>query len=349
MQKSVFPVAFWFLFFILGLPETVDAQTESANDSAAFQVLEISDLPYAKAMGYWTQLATQSAAFDKISMMTQAMDEKLLDLRLDLFLPLDDSLRDHPLVMLIHGGAFYFGSKDDVALRQWCQHLASQGFVAASIDYRLGFLPTMANIQRAAYRAVQDAHAAMRYLVAHHESYTIDTTMIVVGGCSAGAITAMNLAYMTNEMRSESSFKGPIHNDLGTIDTCGNGFRTDFRIKGIIDMWGALSDTAMMRGHDIPILAIHGDADDIVPYGYDYPFGAAGAMKSVLSERMYGSSCIVEQAHKMGVPARLVTFVGQNHAPHYNRATQEFTEYFYIIQDAMDEFLESVVKAASVQ
>lgn len=58
--------------------------------------------------------------------------------------------------------------------------------MTASIDYRIGFLPTMASIGRAGYRAVQDAHAATRCLVAHQEEYGIDTSMIFVGGASAG-------------------------------------------------------------------------------------------------------------------------------------------------------------------
>lgn len=348
MRKTLFFSVIWFSFFLVGLTETVEAQSES-NDTTKFTVLEISDIPYANAKGYWTHLATESTVFNKISMMKEATDEQQLGLCLDLFLPLDDSLRDHPLVMLIHGGAFYFGSKDDVALRQWCQHIASQGFVAASIDYRTGFLPTAAHIQRAGYRALQDAHAALRYLVSRQETFTIDTSLIVVGGCSAGAITALNLAYMTNDMRPEYTYEGSGFGDLGAIDTCGNDIRTDFKIKGVIDMWGALPDTAMMRGHDTPILAIHGDADDIVPYGHDYPFGAAGAMKSLFSDKMYGSSCIVEQAHKTGVPARLVTLEGQKHAPHYDPQTHEITEYFYVIQDAMDEFLKLLVKSNSTE
>ena len=316
---------------------------EQRYADSLFSVKEISDIPYARAKGYWSHLHNSTATFDKISMMTQAIDERLLDLHLDVFMPEDDTLQSHPLVVLMHGGAFYFGSKDDDAITGWCRHLASMGYVTASIDYRIGFLPTLPSIQRAGYRAVQDAHAAVRYLVAHHDEYDIDTSLIFVGGCSAGAITALNLAYMTNDSRPEFSYSGFGRNDLGAIDTCGNAIKADFTIKGIVDMWGALPDTVMMRGSSIPILAFHGDNDDIVPYAYDYPFRKAGVMKSAFAEKMYGSSCIVDRAQKMGTPAKLVTFMGYRHSPHLDPQTNEFNDIFYTIQEMMDEFFYDII------
>ena len=67
-------------------------------------------------------------------LLADAINEVPLDLHLDVFRPLDDTLEKHPLVMLVHGGAFCFGSKDDRSITQWCQHLASLGYVTASID-----------------------------------------------------------------------------------------------------------------------------------------------------------------------------------------------------------------------
>ena len=148
------------------------------------------------------------------------------------------------------------------------------GYVTVSIDYRIGFFPAMVSIERAGYRAVQDAHAAMRYLVSHQEEYSIDTSMIFVGGASAGAITALNLAFMTNETRPKFTHGDLFRPDLGDIDTCGNDLKADFRIRGVIDMWGAMPDTTLLHRRNIPILAFHGDADNIVPYGHDYPLAS---------------------------------------------------------------------------
>ena len=316
---------------------------------AKFDVEKIRDIPYANAQGYWSELADEADVSDKVFKMGNAIVEVPLKLHLDVFRPKNDTLKKRPLVMLVHGGAFYFGSKDDKAITRWCRHLASEGYVTASIDYRIGFLPTMTSIGRAGYRAVQDAHAAMRFLVAHQEEYGIDTSMMFVGGASAGAITALNLAFMTNETRPEYTHSGFLKPDLGDIGSCGNDIKADFRIKGIVDMWGAMPDTALMRGRDIPIIAFHGDADDIVPYDYNYPFSAAGGLRSLLAEKMYGSSCIVDHATKLGHKAQLVTFSGYKHSPHMNPETKALNENFYVIQNKMSDFFYDIIMPENIE
>ena len=295
-------------------------------------------------MGYWSEMKEDVPTFRKFTMvMDNALTERPLELYLDLYMPENDTLERHPLVMLIHGGSFYFGSRNDEAISKWCRHLASSDYVAASIDYREGFAPTKPDIERAGYRALQDAHAALRFLVANSEEYCIDTSMIVVGGCSAGAITALNLAYMTNETRPKSTFETASANDLGDIGSSGNDFDAPFSIKGIIDMWGALPDTCMMRGSKIPILAFHGDRDDIVPYGYGYPFEKIGVFNKLLSDKMYGSFCIVEAAQRQGQEAYLHTLLGWGHAPHRDPKTKELNENFLIIQEYMTSFLLQII------
>ena len=331
-----------FQFNLQEIPEFQDFENSRYQDTL-FTVEEINDIPYAKVMGFWSELKDETYVTDKVFRMGDAINEIPLELHLDVFRPQEDTLQKRPLVMLVHGGAFYFGSKDDKSITQWCKHLASLGYVTASIDYRIGFLPTMTSIGRAGYRAVQDAHAAMRFLVSHQEEYGIDTSMLFVGGASAGAITVLNLAFMTNETRPEYTHSGFLKPDLGNIDTCGNDIKTDFRIKGIVDMWGAMPDTSLMHNRNIPIIAFHGDADNIVPYDHDYPFGIAGGLKTLLVEKMFGSSCIVDRAIKLGHKAQLVTFSGYKHSPHVEPESKVLNENFYIIQDMMSDFFYNIV------
>lgn len=340
-RLSLFKTAFYH-FQIHETPSFLDLENHRYEDTL-FEVKEVSDICYAHVEGFWSELGDETDVTDKVFKMADAIHETPLDLHLDLFMPQGDTLSKHPLVMLVHGGAFYFGSKDDKSITHWCRHLASQGYVTASIDYRIGFLPTKASISRAGYRAIQDAHAAMRFLVSHQEDYCIDTSMIFVGGASAGAITALNLAFMTNETRPEFSHGSFLRPELGDIDTCGNAIMADFRLKGIVDMWGALPDTTYLHGKNIPILAFHGNADNIVPYDYDYPFGLARPINTLLAERMYGSSCIVDRAVKLGYNARLFTFVGFKHSPHVNPETKALNSNFYIIQDMMSDFFHDIV------
>jgi poly(3-hydroxybutyrate) depolymerase len=315
----------------------------SRYQKPTFQVTKKAGVAYAVAQGYWSELEDDTPAGRKLLMMDKALEERDLSLRLDLYLPKNDTLSYRPLVMLMHGGSFYFGSRNDPSISQWCEYLASLGYVAASIDYRMGFLPTTTDIERAGYRAIQDAHAALRYLVANQDKYGIDTSFIFVGGCSAGAITALNLAFMTNETRPNTSYASSSSDDLGNIETSGNNLKTHFSIKGVVDMWGALSDTSMMRGRNVPILAFHGDKDDVVPYRHDYPFGKAGEFKKLLTNKMFGSSCIVDYAKKHGQKAQLYTFEGFKHSPHRDPKTKELNQNFYLIQDKMAAFFYDII------
>ncbi len=340
-HKEIFDTAD-FRFQSHETPAFQDFGNKRYQDSL-FAVEKISDICYGNSPGFWLEIDDSVKTMGKLLRVVDVRRTVPLDLLLDIYRPQNDTLEKHPLVMLIYGGAYYFGSKDDVKITTWCRHLASLGYVVASIDHRLGFFPGKSGIGRAAYRAVQDAHAAMRFLVSHPEDYGIDTSMIFVGGSSSGAVTALSLAYMTNESRPKYARKGLFRPDLGGIDTCGNALRTHFRIRGVAEMWGAISDTALIHGHDVSILAFHGDADDIMPYGYDRPFSVAKPFNRLASDPMYGASCIVDRATKLGYQARLVTFAGYKHMPHVDPKTKVINDNFYVVQDTMSEFFHDII------
>ena len=329
-------------FHILEAPAFQDFGNKRYQDTL-FAVEEISDICYANSPGFWSEIDDNTSAMGKIIRVVDVRRTVPLDLCLDIFRPQNDTLNKRPMVMMIYGGAYYFGSKDDVKITNLCQHLASLGYVTVSIDHRLGFFPGKVGFERAAYRALQDAHAAMRFLVSHHEDYGIDTSMIFVGGSSSGAVTALNLAFMPKGIRPEYTRKGLFRPDLGGLDTCGNAIRTKFRIKGVVDMWGAMPDISYLQGHDIPILAFHGDADDVMPYGHDRPFNVAKPFNRLAADPMFGASCIVDRATQLGYQARLVTFDGYKHMPHVDPKTKALNDNFYIVRDTMSEFFHDII------
>lgn len=124
-----------------------------------------------------------------------------------------------PVIVWIHGGSFLTGSKNDQTIELLCKKFAQQGYVAVSINYRLGFIADeglwqcnfpnygcifatdSAEWARAYHRAIQDANGAIHYLVNRKEELKIDVNNIFVGGESAGAITALGVALQ--EMPSE--------------------------------------------------------------------------------------------------------------------------------------------------
>lgn len=323
---------------LLMLSASPDSLEDNRYQKPLFQVVTKSGITYAEAEGYWSALESRSSPAEKFFKLHRIGKELPLKLRLDLYLPKDDTLAHRPLVMLIHEGGFFFGSREDSAITRWCRYFASLGYVAASIDYRLGFFPSVNDIDRAGYRAVQDAHAALRFLVDSQELYGIDTSMMFVGGCSAGAITALNLVYLNNDNRPASTL------DLGNIETSGNDLTNHFSIKGVVNMWGALFDTSAMSGHHEPILAFHGDKDEVVPYDYDYPFQQMGDAKKLLVNKMYGSSCIVDYAQKHGQQATLYTFEGAGHSPHNHRNPKKANDNFLFIQEKMTEFFYQIIQ-----
>lgn len=311
----------------------------------SYKVAVEKDVPYGRVKGYWQEIPEgEDKGFDLIRKLRETGDINDIDLTMDIYTPKHDNLEKRPLVMMIHGGAFYLGAKDNSNYIKWCEHLSSLGYVVASINYRLGFKLNLAAIERSAYRALQDAHAAMRFLVEERETYGIDTSMIFVGGSSAGAITSLNLAYMTDEFRPATSYEDVEREliDLGPITETGNNLDHDFDIKGVVNMWGAVSNLEMLDAKSIPILSFHGDKDDIVPYKYDYPFKAVGAFKKTLFNKMYGSYNIQERAEINRIPAELHTFKGWKHEPQVDK-NDSINDNFYLIQDKMDVFFRDIV------
>ena len=121
-----------------------------------------------------------------------------------------------PLMVIIHGGAFIEGSKNDASVQDYCKDFARRGYVTASISYRLGFISDdnlwtcnypnyscifagdSAEWIRANYRGIQDAKGAIRYLVNRHQQLSIDTNNVFLVGESAGAFIALGAGLMND-------------------------------------------------------------------------------------------------------------------------------------------------------
>ena len=91
----------------------------------------------------------------------------------------------HPVLVYYHGGGWVIGDLDthDVVCRQLC---LDSGCAVLSVDYRLG-------PEHRFPAAVDDAHAAVRWLRAEGAAQGLDATRIALGGDSAGG----NLAAVT--------------------------------------------------------------------------------------------------------------------------------------------------------
>jgi acetyl esterase/lipase len=187
---------------------------------------------------------------------------------LDVLQPSAPSLADRPGVIIIHGGGWVQGDKENM-LEQLCLPLVRHGMVVANIEYRLAR-------SAPAPAAVNDVLKAAQWFQDHAAKYKVDRNRIIAAGSSAGGHLAL-MAAMT-----------PASADLGT----------PIKIAAVIDFFGIadvadqvagpnerpyaaawipeqpermelarrVSPITYVRKGLPPILILHGDADATVPY-----------------------------------------------------------------------------------
>ncbi len=103
--------------------------------------------------------------------------------KLDIYLP-EQGVGPFPVLLVIHGGGFMIGDKRDVHVLPFLGAI-ELGFAVVSVEYRLS--------REAIFpAAVQDVKAAVRWIRANQEVYSIDGGKIAACGGSAGG----NLAVM---------------------------------------------------------------------------------------------------------------------------------------------------------
>lgn len=207
-------------------------------------------------------------------------------LRMDIYYPSADAdpLTKRPFIMLIHGGAFLGGSRDE--MRPMAEAFARRGFVAATMSYRLGwdcppesgllicaFCSSEAEkLKVAAYRSVQDGRAAMRFIAAHADDYGIDADALFIGGTSAGAIAAIHTAYLSQA--AADAFCPDCVDAVGTLDGVVNTLSNDFSIKGVINNCGAVVGLDILAADsNIPVISFHDENDCIVPSAFGHALG----------------------------------------------------------------------------
>lgn len=204
---------------------------------------------------------------------------------LDIYYPESPAKEALPLLVWIHGGGWRAGSKSQVP---YFKHLR-RGYVVASVEYRFS--------QVARFPAqIQDCQAAIRWLRAHAEKYSIDPDRIGVGGASAGG----HLVALLGTSGGQDAFPkiGRHHDQSDRVQAVCDIFgptnfwtviaqaEADPNVKNIFkwnqgDPYSLLIDArlgedkqqceAVSPVHYVskdcpPFLILHGDHDALVPY-----------------------------------------------------------------------------------
>ena len=196
------------------------------------------------------------------------------ELHLDLARPKDVADRV-PCIVVIHGGAWRHGDKR-VHMDQ-IRMFASQGYVSASIQYRL--CPTHRFPAQ-----LEDVKCAIRFLRAHADQYNIDPQKIGAVGFSAGAHLSMLLGTMDAEdgfegeggwaeqpskVQAVVAFFGPTELGSDDIPERSRPLVSDFlggSREQIPDVYRDASPLSYVSKGDPPMLLLQGTDDPLVPH-----------------------------------------------------------------------------------
>lgn len=154
-------------------------------------------------------------------------------LQLDLYLPAhhEGAL---PAIVFVHGGGWNSGVRENFA--PMAIRMAEHGYAAATISYRLS--------PEAKYpAAIQDAHAAVRFLRANAARYGIDGGRIAIGGASAGGQIASLAGVSAGEARFE-----PEAGAVAGADGVSSAVQAIVDIDGVLDF----TDPAARQYEDNP-------------------------------------------------------------------------------------------------
>lgn len=179
-------------------------------------------------------------------------------------------------VVSIHGGGWVGGTKEGAVMN--ILPYLSMGCSVVNVEYRLASVSL-------APAAVEDCRLALRWVIQNARKYHFDPSRIVVTGGSAGG----HLALMTGMLDSTAGLDAPMAWDQSRVPLHVAAIINWFGITDVRDLLSGanrqqyavswlgsqpdrekvaerVSPMTYVRKGLPPILSIHGDRDDLVPY-----------------------------------------------------------------------------------
>lgn len=208
---------------------------------------------------------------------------------------------DSACVIALFGGGFVAGERDNKLQTNIAKELTDRGFVVVSPDYRLGLKDSHLVSQYSTLlrmndlfqvvidMATDDAAAACSYVVAHAKELGVNPQRIVLTGCSAGAISVLQLDYCRA-------------NSLPQASPLPQGWQP----AAVVPYSGAVMCKGKPRWKTAPAptMLMHGTKDKIVAYKKFPP---------ILSHALYGANTVFNTFKKAGHPVWIVRYEGIGH------------------------------------
>ncbi|HMB61837.1 MAG TPA: alpha/beta hydrolase [Eudoraea sp.] len=243
-------------------------------------------------------------------------------LRLDFYTGKADSVKGKPLLVLVHGGGFAVGKRDNRLEADFSRDMAKRGYAVASISYRLlrkgkSFgcdCPAAEKIN--IFLAVsEDIRRAVRYLSDRAETLKFDPEKIVLIGSSAGAEAVLNTAFMQYHHR----FKALPYPNLS--------------YAAVVSFAGAVMDASYITGDNVvPTLLFHGEMDNLVPFGTAAHHNCAANTTGYIV--LEGAATIAERIAALGGSYQLVYDPTGNH---------DWANFPYADAGSISEFIKRTV------
>ena len=168
---------------------------------------------------------------------------------------------NRPVLLYIHGGGFTDGDKASLEVPLVAEGLNARNIDVVSIDYRLvGDNPVLSpsfqtleddfpvpedlvELRTAIFAAKEDAVDALRWMEDNAAANCLDISQLAIGGLSAGAVTALRVAYGLN--------------DTGI---------TRPEPLAVANIFGTLVRFEDLEFREAPFITFHGQQDDIIPF-----------------------------------------------------------------------------------
>lgn len=292
------------------------------------------------AMHSHAQQLYLDATYDSVSVETVNYSDVFSDdfHKMDIYQPVGDPAEKRPLLLYIHGGAFYAGDKATQDCIDFCTKFAKKGYVTASVNYRLAnalvFLSNQSIQLDAVLKTMSDVKASIRYFskdAAKNNLYKIDTNAVFIGGYSAGGVAALHTAWVTDTSELDEQLISIMKAGIKDLKGDAGNYGYSSKIRGIFSLAGALYQTHYASDWDVPVYLAHAKDDETVL------FNCGPALNNPMVVDLCGTGAIVPRLDSVEIiyDTMILETGGHgwpglgNKGEDFNRAVEEIATFFY--------------------